>query len=134
MDFGGCMRRLISSALLLVVALFLSACGSRELLSKASVAPDTISPNGDGVQDATSIHYELGRRANVSIYLQDAAGQRYYFRHNQPRTAGTYDVLFGGVIDGKLLPDGDYLWVIEATDEAGQSQSGQGKFTVQDGD
>jgi hypothetical protein len=128
------MRRLISAALLLAAVFLLSACGSRELLAKASFAPDTISPNADGAQDATSIHYELGRKANVSIYLQDAAGTRYYFRDNQPRTPGVYDVLFGGVIDGKLLPDGDYTWVIEATDEAGQSQSAQGQFAVQVGE
>ena len=51
-----------------------------------------------------------------------------YFRQNQPRTPGVYDVLFGGVIDGKLLPDGDYTWVIEATAEGGQTQAAQGKF------
>jgi hypothetical protein len=128
------MRRLISSALLLAAVLILSACGSRELLSKASFAPDTISPNADGAQDATSIHYELGRKANVSIYLQDAAGQRHYFRNAQPRTPGVYDVLFGGVIDGKLLADGAYTWVIEATDEAGQNQAAQGQFAIRDGD
>jgi hypothetical protein len=128
------MRRLISSALVLIVALLLSACGSRELLSQASFAPAAISPNGDGAQDVTSIHYELGRKANLSIFLQDAAGQRYYFRNNQPRPPGVYDVLFGGVIDGQLLADGAYTWVIEATDEAGQSQSAQGQFVVQDGD
>jgi hypothetical protein len=128
------MRRLSSSVILLFAALILSACGSRELLSKASLAPDEISPNGDGTQDATSIHYELGRKANVSIYLQDSAGQRYYFRDSQPRTAGVYDVLFGGVLNGKVLADGDYTWVIEAVDEAGQSQSARGKIAVQDGD
>jgi major membrane immunogen (membrane-anchored lipoprotein) len=128
------MRRFISSAAVLVAVLLLSACGSRELLSKASFAPDTISPNGDGVQDATSIHYELGRKASVSIYLQDAAGQRYYFRDKQPRAPGAYDVLFGGVIDGQLVPDGAYTWMIEATDEAGQDQAARGQFTVKDGD
>jgi hypothetical protein len=128
------MRRLILSVLLLAAVLILSACASRELLSGASFAPDTISPNADGVQDATSIHYELGRKASVSIYLQDAAGQRYYFRNAQPRPPGVYDVLFGGVIDGQLLADGDYTWVIEATDDAGQSQSAQGKFVIRDGD
>jgi hypothetical protein len=128
------MRRLISSAILLAAALVLSACGGQEFLSKASFAPDAISPNGDGTQDATSIHYELGRKANVSIYLQDAAGQRYYFRDNQPRTPGVYDVLFGGVLNGKVLADGDYTWVIEAADGAGQSQAAQGKFAVRDGD
>jgi hypothetical protein len=128
------MRRFIIFALLLITALSLSACGSRELLSQASFAPGTISPNADGVQDVTSIHYELGRKADISIYVQDAAGQRYYFRDSQPRPTGVYDVLFGGVIDGKLLADGDYTWVIEATDEAGQSQSAQGNLIVQDGD
>ena len=128
------MRRLISIAVGLFAVLLLSACGSRQLLSKSSFAPATISPNGDGVQDATSIHYELGRKANVSVYMQDAAGQRYYFRNNQPRPAGVYDVLFGGVIDGKLMPDGGYTWYITATDEVGQSQSEQGQFSVKDGD
>ncbi len=128
------MHRLISIALFVFAMLVLSACGSRELLSKASFAPDTISPNADGVQDVTSIHYELGRPANISIYLQDAAGQRHYFRQDQPRPAGVYDVLFGGVLAGKLLDDGAYTWVIEATDNAGQTQSAQGQLVVQDGD
>ncbi|NTU61898.1 MAG: hypothetical protein HGB05_00515 [Chloroflexi bacterium] len=128
------MQRVISSVIMLIVVVILAACGSRELLSQASFAPDTISPNADGVQDATSIHYELGRQANVSIYVQNASEQRYYFRNDQPRTSGVYDVLFGGVIDGQLLPDGDYTWVIEATDEAGQSQTAQGKLAVKDGD
>lgn len=129
------MRRGISSATLLVVALLvLTACGSRALLSHASFAPDTISPNADGVNDATAIHYELSSRANVSIYLQDASGQRRYFRQTQPRAPGVYDVLFGGVIDGKLLPDGVYTWGIEATDAGGQTQSAQGRLTIQDGD
>jgi hypothetical protein len=128
------MRRLISGALFLAAVLILPACGPRELLSRASFGPETISPNADGAQDAAAIHYELGRRANVSIYVQDAAGQRHYFRHAQPRTPGVYDVLFGGVIDGKLLPDGDYAWVIEAADETGQTQAAQGKFAVQDGE
>jgi hypothetical protein len=128
------MHRLISSVLVLAALLLLAACGSRELLSKASFAPGSISPNADGVQDATSIHYELSRKAKVSIYLQDAAGQRYYFRDTQTRTPGVYDVLFGGVIKGQLLPDGDYSWAIEATDEAGKNQSAQGRFAVEDGD
>ena len=125
------MRRLISSAVLLARCVApVRVRIARVVVEGCLLRPTTISPNGDGVQEATSIHYELGRRANVSIYLQDAAGQRYYFRNNQPRTAGTYDVLFGGVIDGKLLADGDYTWVIEATDEGGQSQAAQGKFAV----
>jgi hypothetical protein len=120
--------------LFILIVLILSACGSRALLSNASFAPERISPNADGVDDVTAIHYELSRPANVSIYLQDTAGQKHYFRQTQPRASGVYDVLFGGVIDGKLLPDGDYTWAIEATDESGQTQAAQGSLTLQDGD
>ena len=128
------MRRLVFWVILIIAECVLSACGSRELLSKTSFAPDTISPNGDGVQDVTAVHYELARPANVSIYVQDVNGQRTYFRENQPRTPGVYDVLFGGVIDGKLLPDGDYTWAIEAVAAGGQNQSAQGKLAVRDGE
>ncbi len=128
------MRRLLVCAILIVMLDALAACGSRALLSNASFTPGIISPNGDGANDVTAIHYELGSEANVSIYLQAANGQRYYFRQDQPRAPGVYDVLFGGVIDGQLLPDGDYTWVIEATDGNGQNESAQGPLTLQNGD
>jgi len=106
----------------------LTACGSGERLSKASMSPATISPNADGVADATLIHYELSRNAVVTIRF-DGAGQTYYFRRDQPRSAGQYDVLFSGVIDGQLLPDGAYTWTIQA-DEA----SAQGQLTIDGGE
>ena len=127
-------RRLIRWTWLLALALIVSACRPAELLSKVTFTPDAISPNADGVADATQIHYELGRRATVSIYLVSSDGSRHYFRNAQPRPSGVYDVLFGGVIDGKLLPDGSYQWVVEATDEAGQTQSVDGQLTLSGGD
>src|SRR3972149_9173447 len=114
-------------------ALILSACGSRPLLSKASFAPNTISPNGDGVADATQIHYELSRKATLSIYLESSDGQRHYFRKEEPRAPGTYDVLFGGAIDGRLLPDGQYKWVVEAAEGNGPGQSLDGRLTIAGG-
>jgi hypothetical protein len=89
-----------------------------------------ISPNADGDADATRIAYRLRREARVSIYLEDAAGQRYYFREDEIRTRGPYEVLFSGIVDGfvlpseqvagevtrRLLPDGIYTWGIEAVD------------------
>jgi hypothetical protein len=116
------------------VLLVLSACGPRPLLSKVSFAPDLISPNGDGAADATKISYELGRNASVSIYLTSSDGQRHYFRQEQPRSAGAYGVLFSGVIDGRLLPDGEYRWTVEARDESGQAQSAEGKLTLSGGE
>jgi len=38
------------------------------------------------------------------------------------------------VIDGQLLPDGAYTWVIDTTDENGQHQAAQGPLQVQDGE
>ena len=117
-----------------LMLLSLSACGPRELLSNASFAPDTISPNADGSVDVTRVHYELGRNASVSIYLESGDGQRHYFRQAQPRSAGAYDVLFGGVIDGRLLSDGEYRWVVEASDERRQSRSADGRLTLAGGE
>ncbi len=111
-----------------------SACGSRELLSNVSFAPQVISPDADGEADATRIHYELSRNAAVSIYLESSGGRRHFFRDAQRRSAGTYDVLFGGVIDGRVLPDGDYRWVIEAVDESGQSQAADGRLMLAGGE
>ncbi len=128
------MRSSMRFAVITILMLIVSACGSRALLSKVSFAPGTISPNADGVDDATQIHYELGRNANISIYLEAGDGKRYYFRNLQPRAAGTYDVLFGGVIDGHLMPDGDYTYTVEAADQAGQIQSAHGQLTLKEGE
>ena len=128
-------RRCVTWCVMAVGLLMLfSACAPHELLSKASFTPETISPNADGVADVTHIHYELGRSATVSIYFEAGDGQRHFFRNAQPRSAGAYDVLFGGVIDGRLLPDGEYRWTIEAADPSGETQSAQGRLVLRGGD
>jgi hypothetical protein len=121
-------------AIILLSLSVVTACSSRALLSKVSFAPETISPNADGIGDVTQIHYELNRNAKVSIYLQASDGGRHYFRQDQPRSAGIYDVLFGGVLDGQLLPNGDYTYTVAAADEAGQVQSAQGLFVINGGE
>lgn len=122
------LKSLLRGMVVVAALVVLTACGSGERLSKASMSPATISPNADGVADATLIHYELSRNAVVTIRF-DGAGQTYYFRRDQPRSAGQYDVLFSGVIDGQLLPDGAYTWTIQA-DEA----SAQGQLTIDGGE
>jgi hypothetical protein len=125
----GEVRSFVRILLLAAAAMILSSCGSRDVLSKVSMSPATISPDADGAADATLIHYELSRNANISIRFESADNRVYYFRRDQPRSAGQYDVLFGGVIDGQLLPDGAYTWTIEA-DEA----AAQGKLIVSGGE
>ncbi|MEZ4515471.1 MAG: hypothetical protein R3C44_01075 [Chloroflexota bacterium] len=122
--------------------------GDSSLLRNAAVRFDTITPNADGDRDATTIAYELSRNAAVSIYLTNAAGERFYFRQTKPRGAGEYEVLFSGVVDGfrlpeetlegeilsRLLPDGEYTWTIEAVDDDGVVETSEGTITIADAD
>jgi hypothetical protein len=115
--------------------LLLPACAAiRPLLSGVSVRPDVITPNADGVDDAAHIAYSLGRSADLSIYVVDEAGQRYYFRQDRRRSAGDYGVDFSGVVNGSMLPDGRYTWVVEATTDDKASDRAQGTLTIKDAD
>lgn len=135
--------------LLTVVALVAAGCSLRPLLYDVSVQPAAISPNADGVTDATNIRYKLGRSATVSIYFEDGQGRRHYFRQDQLRSPGDYEVAWGGVVNepevvdnsfgpqqvlGRVLPDGDYRWTVEATDKRGDSVSQSGTITLANGD
>ncbi len=118
--------------------------GDNSLLRDVVVRESLITPNADGDSDATPISYELSRNATVSIFFEDEAGNRYYFREAKPRGAGEYEVLFSGVVDGyrlanedvageilsRLLRDGDYTWTITATDFDGVTETEQGTITV----
>ncbi len=122
--------------------------GDRSLLRNVAVRDAIITPNADGVDDATPIRYELSRNATVSIYFEDASGDRFFFRQEKARGAGEYEVLFSGVVDGyrlageeiegeilaRLLRDGDYTWTIEATDFDGNTEVRQGTITITDAD
>jgi hypothetical protein len=120
--------------LLLSVVLVASACSVRPLLYGVSVQPEVITPNADGLQDVTRVAYKLGRSAYLSIYLVDASGDRHYFRDDRRRSAGTYGVDFGGVVDGHMLPDGAYTWVVEARTDEGGTTRAEGPLTIQNAD
>jgi hypothetical protein len=120
----------------------------RSLIERASFSLSTITPNADGDRDVARIDYSLDHNAVLSIYFVDEGGHPYYFRREQRRSAGDYSVLFSGVVEGfsrpgenleglveaRLLPDGKYSWVIEATDAAGQMETESGWLTVREGD
>jgi len=129
--------------------LLAAACSFGPLLSNVSMQPAVISPNADGNDDATNIRYTLGRTAEVSIFFEDQQGNRHYFRRDQLRSPGEYGVAWGGVANepeiidsghgpqqvlGRVLPDGDYTWTIEARDERGQTATQSGTITLVDGD
>jgi hypothetical protein len=139
---------LIAAALVLLAVLMAGRLlnGDRSLLRNASVRDTVITPNADGLTDATPIRYELSRNADVSIYFENEDGERFYFREARSRGAGTYEVLFSGVVDGyrlpdepvegeilaRLLRDGEYTWTIEATDFDGITETASGTITIAD--
>lgn len=122
--------------------------GDSSLLRNVSVQHEQITPNADGDTDATRIRYALARNAVVSIYLENEAGDRFYFRQDKDRGAGEYEVLFSGVVAGYTLPDetiqgevlsrllrdGRYTWTVEAVGADGAVEKQQGQIAIVDAD
>lgn len=119
---------------LVVVCAVLAGCGPRSLLHSVSVRPSAISPNADGAEDVAEIKYTLSDHATVSIYLIDEDGNRHVFRDQRRRSKGERTAYFGGVIGGRLLPDGSYTVVIEAEGWDGRREREELAITLVDGD
>lgn len=148
------MKRGWIGGLVMGAVLLLAGCGQLDfamgpLLTDVTVSKSEISPNADGQDDATEITYSLRRPADVSIYFENAAGERFYFREQRRRSPGDYRVLWGGVVDSpqtvdlgygpveilsRVLPDGAYRWVVEATEANGNRVEQTGEITLRDGD
>lgn len=118
----------------LCLALLLAGCAGQNLLSGINIRPLVISPNADGEADVAEIHYTVSRTALVSIALVDEAGVRHPLRVSERRSRGERTIYFGGVIDGALLPDGQYRVEFEAVDMRGRKQSAQAAITLEGGD
>lgn len=146
--------RVLRIAFLPLLMCVIAACGQLNLapgptLYDVSLTPDAITPNADGVTDATEIRYSLRRSADVSVWFENEEGERFYFRQDRRRAPGDYDVLWGGVIDdpheidegtgvqtvqSQVLPDGVYTWTIAAGSTSGITQTVTGQITLSDGD
>jgi len=145
-------RYILVAAVTLGLLLALAACGEEPLLSDVSFHTDLITPNADRDNDILIITYNLSRSAEVSIYFEDEGGNRYYFRdhaHRGPSVEEPYQVYFAGVVDGYVLPgeqfegftvdkrvlqDGIYTWVVEATDKMGHTEWASGTLTIAEAD
>ena len=93
----------------------------------------------DGSDDVTSIAYKLSRNADLSIYFENPEGERFYFRHNRPRSAGEYGVQWGGTINQAYWLENEYgrqlveSWVLPDgiyTLESGNGTDGIGVIVV----
>ena len=129
---GKCVLRIV--LLMLLATSFLVGCGSSPLLRGVSIRPAVISPNADGTDDIAEIKYALSRQATITIYLVDQAGVQHFFRVDKRRSKGERTAYFGGVIDGRLLPDGGYTCVFETVDERGRRERAEQAITLVDGD
>jgi hypothetical protein len=121
----------------LAVWLVTAGCAGRgPLLSGVAVAPGEITPNGDGNADVARLTYTIGQPARVTIVLRGADGHEYTFRDHRPRQPGQFEALFGGVIDGRMLPDGGYDVVVRAEPPVGTGPAVEAtaRLTLRDGD
>jgi flagellar hook assembly protein FlgD len=80
--------------------------------------PATITPNGDGQADATTISYTLTANANVAVTVIDSGGATVVeLEPKQWRRAGARNVVF----DGAEVADGAYLVHVAANATGGRS-------------
>ncbi len=138
----------VGVVLLLSAAGWLIFKGNPSLLRDVSFQHESITPNADGETDITTISYELTGNSDISIFFENADGERFYFRQDEPRGVGDYKVHFSGVVDGyslpgetiegeilaRLLQNGDYTWNISAVDASGKMEESSGFLAVRDAD
>ena len=119
---------------LVLMMMLVSACAFvAPVVSDVMVTPDVITPDGDGKDDLARISYRVNALARVSIYLADRQGRRHYIRQGalRPSSPRPYEYLFNGVgEDGRLLPEGQYTWTVEAHSEDGRRAIYTGTLTV----
>jgi N-acetylmuramoyl-L-alanine amidase/outer membrane biosynthesis protein TonB len=114
-------------AQVIFVALPASAAGASiaDTVAVASVSPRVFFPNGDGVADTTTLHYELSRSATVSVSIRDDAGHALRtLRTSTAQAPGGYDVAWNGRNSGGgLAPDAGYRFRLTVA-------NGLGTFSV----
>lgn len=108
-------QRLLFAILILATLLTTSCQWGRPLLYDVRVEPATITPNADGSQDVARVFYSISAPAHVDIYLEGENGERHYWREGQRRSPDQYEGWFSGVVDDRMLPDGTYRLVVQAS-------------------
>jgi len=109
------------------------------LISAFEIHPPVFSPNQDGIRDRVSVNVYLAKPANLSVYLEDAAGQRYYLPEReegrQPGDMGNHEFDYDGGVDQGMEPppDGEYAVFAVAQDDEGQRIVREGRLAIRDG-
>lgn len=104
----GSPRALAATLLTALAAALTTGCARAPLLGAVAVEPAAITPNQDGDADITRIAYAIGAPAYLTIELVGADGAVHRLRDRRPRAPGAFVAEFGGVVDGRMLPDDTY--------------------------
>jgi len=94
-------------------------------ISKISVSTASISPNGDGQRDATTISYTLKVDASVTVLIRDGSGNAVRtVQSGVPQLAGVNSAVWDGKLDDtSVAPEGTYTAVVQATNAIGTIES-----------
>jgi hypothetical protein len=98
------------------------------------VQPDTISPNGDAVDDVAEATFRTDQTATLQLDLYDEAGTRTPILAPIQKGPGEQNVVINGQDQlGSVLPDGAYTATIRATDSVGNSIQASKPITIEAG-
>ncbi len=122
----------------------------QDLITHAEFSAETISPNADGVEDLAVFSYGISQNATINIvFTNQDTNDSFHFREDKARSAGEYNVNFSGVVDGyvhdtdelyegvverRLIPNGQYTWTLTAQTDDGDQEEVSGEFIVTDAD
>ena len=107
-------------------------------LDGPTLSLNTITPDGDGVDDEVRISFKLSKPAEVEVTAENDQGDRAAVLAPSRRDAGDGSVLWDGsaggrVFGGKRLPDGQYTVTVVARDDAGNVRQRQAPLRIANG-
>ena len=104
----------------------LSSGFSGNLLINVEASPRPFSPNGDGVNDLTTINYDLARLVDatpLSIQVFDLAGRRIRTLFSDAQKGGSFSQEWDGRNNaGQLVPPGIYIIGLDLDSDSGREK------------
>jgi flagellar hook assembly protein FlgD len=105
---------LLGAGVILAAVLFSTEPALADVLSNVGVIPNPFSPNADGVFDSTAVHYTLSDTAAIVVSVADSALVEIATVWSGWEYAGEHRHYWDGTVSGAPVPDGEYVFVVEA--------------------
>ncbi|HLG08350.1 MAG TPA: S8 family serine peptidase [Gaiellaceae bacterium] len=101
-------------------------------VSNVSASPNPFTPNGDGIDDTTTVSFDLNKGANWTATVKDGGGTTVCTTGGSAASAGTYSFVWDGTngtgcAGGETQPNATYSVTI---DGAAESENAQGSTSV----